>query len=114
MNGITGLIQFYWPGIAFTVTQAIVYGFTIWIVVTITRWTLRRRHQVDDRDELVSTIREKQSEINQLMLERDQAREEAGQLRATIIANTQLASQLITNHESAKVGVDDRPRRSVR
>lgn len=114
MQGLSGLIQFHWPGIAFTAAQAIVYSLTIWLTVTVTRWTLRRRHQVDDREELVGTIHEKQSEINRLTHERDEARAEVGRLRATLIANTQLASQLLQNHESAKVGVDAAAEESVR
>lgn len=93
-------LQFYWPGIAFTVTQALVYGLTIWLVVAITRWSLRRRHQVQDREELVNTIREKQSMINQLSNELDAQREESARLRALIIGNTQLAAQLLANHQS--------------
>jgi hypothetical protein len=101
------LIQFHWPGIAFTAAQAIVYSFTIWLTIIVTRWTLRRRHEVDDREELVGTIHEKQGEINRLTHERDDARAEVGRLRAILIANTQLAAQLLQNHESAHVATGD-------
>jgi hypothetical protein len=108
------LIQFHWPGIAFTVTQAVVYSLTIWLTISITRWTLRRRHRVDDREELVDTIREKQGEINRLTRERDDARAEAGRMRATMISNTELAARLLQNHEAVKTGVDELRRESLR
>lgn len=97
-----GWIQFYWPGVVFTLAQAVVYGLTIWLTATITRWSLRRRHEVQDREELVQTIRSKQMSINHLMREVEAERAESGRLRALLISNTALASQLMQNHEAAR------------
>lgn len=97
-----GWIQFYWPGLVFTTVQALVYGLTIWATVAITRAALRRRHEVQDREELVQVIREKQMSINHLMHEIEAERAESGRLRALLISNTELAARLLQNHEAAR------------
>lgn len=103
MTGLIATVQFYWPGLVFTLTQGLVIGGAIYLTNVLTRWRIRHGLAGQDRDELVVLVREKQSTINDQARQIERLEADNGRLRAIIRGNTALASQLLQNHQGLDV-----------
>jgi len=114
MSGLLASITFYWPGLVFTLTQALTIGAAIYVSSLVTRLRIRRRLAGQDREELVLLVREKQSIVNDQARRIERLEDDNGRLRAVIRGNTALAAQLLQNHQGLDATDELRKLRSVK
>jgi hypothetical protein len=99
LSDLASVVQFYWPGLVFTVTQAVVLVLVVWISSVVTRYRMRKSLRGQDTDELRQMIIQRNRVIEDQATKLQELHEENGRLRATIVSNTALAAQLLENHQ---------------
>ncbi|MFP4377751.1 MAG: hypothetical protein ACLFP4_11975 [Spirochaetales bacterium] len=114
-SDLASVVQFYWPGLVFTVTQSVVLVLVVWVSSVVTRYRMRKALRGQDTEELRQMIIQRNRVIEDQATKLVELHEENGRLRATIVSNTALAAQLLENHQqfsTQKVEYipDDEPR----
>jgi hypothetical protein len=99
IRDIASVLQFHWPGLVFTATQGLVLAIVVWLTSVITRYRMRKALRGQDTEELRQMIIQRNRVIEDQATKLEALHEENTRLRATIVSNTALASQLLENHQ---------------